>query len=221
MFSKFFNLASEKKDRILNAAMKEFAQKGFDNASTNEIVKEANIAKGLLFHYFKDKKTLFLFLYDYAIDISLEEFYKNMDLEEKDFFVRLRQLNKIKLTLLNQYPELFRFLETAYIEQSSKVKKEIDKRNEELTEVNISKVFNGIDITKFKEGLDIKRVINIIMWTLQSYGEEVLKSHKLLNNKDIDYDPIFEEAEEYIKIFKKSFYKVEWLIIDKSSNDLY
>ena len=59
------SLSEEKQQRILNAALKEFAQKGYKNASTNQIVKEADISKGLLFHYFKNKKQLFLFLYDY------------------------------------------------------------------------------------------------------------------------------------------------------------
>lgn len=56
LFSKFLNLNPEKQDRILNAALKEFAQKGYQNASTNEIVKEAGISKGLLFHYFNNKR---------------------------------------------------------------------------------------------------------------------------------------------------------------------
>ena len=50
MFSKFLNLELEKQDRIINAAIKEFAQKGYDKASTNEIVKEAGISKGLLYN---------------------------------------------------------------------------------------------------------------------------------------------------------------------------
>ena len=43
IFSKFLKLKPEKQERILNAAIKEFSQKGYENASTNEIVKEANI----------------------------------------------------------------------------------------------------------------------------------------------------------------------------------
>lgn len=61
MFAKFLSLDKEKQDRIINAAMKEFAQKGYDKASTNEMVKEAGISKGLLFHYFQNKKQLYFF----------------------------------------------------------------------------------------------------------------------------------------------------------------
>lgn len=121
MVSKFLNLDSEKQNRILNAAINEFAEKGYENASTNEIVKDAGISKGLLFHYFKNKKQLFLFLYDYCIDVSMTEFYKKIDLNERDFFVRLRQIHLIKAELLNKYPKMLKFIEVANMEKSSDI----------------------------------------------------------------------------------------------------
>ena len=52
MNEKFFELKKEKQDRMINAALKVFSQYGYNHASTDEIVKEAQIIKGLLFHYF-------------------------------------------------------------------------------------------------------------------------------------------------------------------------
>ncbi|WP_461615544.1 TetR/AcrR family transcriptional regulator [Clostridium sp. Marseille-QA1073] len=207
MFSKFLNLDVEKQDRILNAAMKEFAQKGFEKASTNEIVKEADISKGLLFHYFKDKKNLFLFLYDHCIDVSMNEFYKKINLDEKDFFIRLNQMCIIKFELLNKYPEMFRFIETAYMENSKSVKQELDERKEKLIKINSIKVFEGIDLSKFKEDIDVKKAINIIIWTFQGLGDEALKKAKLLSLDKPDYSDVFKEADIYIDMFKNCFYK--------------
>ena len=207
MFSKFLNLDVEKQDRILNAAMKEFAQKGFEKASTNEIVKEAEISKGLLFHYFKDKKNLFLFLYDHCIDVSTNEFYKKINLDEKDFFIRLNQMCIIKFELLNKYPEMFRFIETAYMETSKSVKKELDERKEKLIKINSIKVFEGIDLSKFKEDIDVKKAINAIIWTFQGLGDEALKKAKILSLDKPDYSEVFAEADIYIDMFKNCFYK--------------
>ena len=53
MFSKFLNLKPEKQEKILEVAIREFADKGFEKSSTNEIVKGAGISKGILFHYFQ------------------------------------------------------------------------------------------------------------------------------------------------------------------------
>jgi len=69
MISNFLKLEPKKREQILNAAINEFAQKDYKNASTNEIVKKAGISKGLIFHYFKNKKQLYIFLYDYLIEI--------------------------------------------------------------------------------------------------------------------------------------------------------
>ncbi len=48
------------KERILKASLKEFGEKDYLIASTNNICKNNNISKGLLFHYYKTKDDLFL-----------------------------------------------------------------------------------------------------------------------------------------------------------------
>lgn len=201
MFTKFLNLNPEKQTRIINAAMKEFAQKGFDNASTNEIVKAAEIAKGLLFHYFKNKQQLFLFAYDYGSELVLTDFYKKFDLEEPDFFARIRQISKLKFEILHKYPEIFHFLEVAYIEPSIVVKDDLALRKQQLINNNLSKIFTGIDRSLFKEGLDLKKVIQIIQWTFEGFSTDILKT------APIEYEKFFDEVDSYIELFKQSFYK--------------
>ena len=73
MNEKFFDLQREKQDRIINAALKIFAQNGYKHASTDVIVKEAGISKGLLFHYFSSKSGLYSFLFDYSVKYMLFE----------------------------------------------------------------------------------------------------------------------------------------------------
>ena len=48
MNDKFFELKKEKQDRMINAALKVFAMQGYKHASTDDIVKEAGVSKGLL-----------------------------------------------------------------------------------------------------------------------------------------------------------------------------
>jgi TetR/AcrR family transcriptional regulator len=207
MFDKFFKLEKEKQDRILNAAIKEFAQKGYDNASTNEIVKEAEISKGLLFHYFGNKKKMFFFLFNHGIEIVTEEFYKKVDLTETDFFARIRQSVLIKMELLNIYPDIFKFIEKAYLEDSKEVKGELDKKIKELNEINIGKVYDCIDFSKFRDDMDVTKVLKIITWTFEKMSDEELYKAKLLPGYQIDYQKIQAELEEYLEILTKCFYK--------------
>lgn len=58
----FNRLPEEKQDEIMLAALREFAHNSYDLASTNSIVAEAGISKGLLFKFFGSKEKLFLHL---------------------------------------------------------------------------------------------------------------------------------------------------------------
>ena len=207
MFSKFFNLEKEKQDRIINAAIKEFAEKGYDRASTNEIVKEAGISKGLLFHYFQNKKQLFLFLFDYCYELVIDEFYKKINLQETDFFMRMRQAVMVKMEMLTTYPDIFKFMQGVFLEESAEIKLEFDKKKTELTHINLEKVYEGIDFSKFRDDVDLAKIIKIINWTFEKMSDEAFAQAKLSPNHEINYQMIQAEAEEYFEVMIKCFYK--------------
>ncbi len=48
----------EKEQRILEAAIAVFSEKGFSAATTSEIAKNAGVAEGTIFRYFKTKKDI-------------------------------------------------------------------------------------------------------------------------------------------------------------------
>jgi AcrR family transcriptional regulator len=72
----FFNLPEEKREKIFNAAVDEFAEYGLDNASTNRIVKNSGIAKGSFYQYFEDKQDVFMHMID-VIEQKEMEFFKD------------------------------------------------------------------------------------------------------------------------------------------------
>ena len=54
----------ERKNSILNAAKKVFAQKGFEKATLDEIAEEAEFGKGTLYNYFKNNTISYYVLDD-------------------------------------------------------------------------------------------------------------------------------------------------------------
>ncbi|MGL6107794.1 TetR/AcrR family transcriptional regulator, partial [Romboutsia sp.] len=56
----FNNIPNEKRNRILEEAEKEFAQKGFIGANINKISKNAGISIGSMYSYFESKEDLYL-----------------------------------------------------------------------------------------------------------------------------------------------------------------
>ena len=58
----FLRLPEEKKKRFLDAAWGEFTRVSFADASINQIVRHAEIARGSFYQYFKDKDDLMAYL---------------------------------------------------------------------------------------------------------------------------------------------------------------
>ena len=50
--------AEERKEEILDVAEQLFAEKGFDNASTNDIINRIGIARGTLYYHFQSKEEI-------------------------------------------------------------------------------------------------------------------------------------------------------------------
>lgn len=59
---RFLNLPEDKKMRIIEASLKEFARVPFDEISINRIIQDAGISRGSFYQYFEDKTDLQTFL---------------------------------------------------------------------------------------------------------------------------------------------------------------
>ncbi|MBN1624378.1 MAG: TetR/AcrR family transcriptional regulator [Clostridia bacterium] len=197
------NMDPEKRDRIINAALEEFAESGYKKASTNIIVKKAGISKGLLFHYFDTKESLFNYLEKYVVNTVIETLENEIDWSETDFFNRLMQVAIIKGRLTLRFPKVFEFFTTILTDKSID---EIYAYREDFAPGLLEKVYvHNIDYSKFKPDLDMERTMKIINWVIEKYSMELLDD--LLKKKNYDYDKITADFEEYMKILKKAFYK--------------
>ena len=203
IYSKFHSLESKKQERIINAALKEFAKNGYDKASTNEIVKEAGISKGSLFNYFNNKKDLFLFLLDHVAKV-IEQIYSEVDWNEPDFFERMRQLGLVKFKIYKKFPYAFNFLKALAHEDAAEVKTAISKVKKTLVSTGLERGYQNIDWTKFREDFNRKKVINIINWTMLSFAEENMNKLDSINDVGME---VLSESDEYFDILKRCFYK--------------
>lgn len=187
--------------------MNEFAQKGYGNASTNQIVKEAEISKGILFHYFKNKRELYLFLYNFSVDTLLDDYYGRLDTTSRDIFERLKQISSYKLEIIGRFPEMFRFLMAAQFEESAEVKHDLLKRNNELLMGAYTKVYENVDLSLFKDGVDTKKAIEIISWSMEGFA--LREQGKMKKLKDVEHDlkEIMAGIDPYLDILKKCFYR--------------
>lgn len=104
----------DKQNRIIEAAILEFSEKGFENANTNRIAREANISVGSLFKYFVSKTDLFLYIVKLAA-AELESQINSVLSMEKDFFETVEMI----LSLIHEYSKTDRALVRLYHEMTS------------------------------------------------------------------------------------------------------
>lgn len=57
----FFNLSSEKRERLLTAAFWEFSHVPLEEASINAIIQQSDISRGSFYQYFEDKEDLYFY----------------------------------------------------------------------------------------------------------------------------------------------------------------
>ena len=60
----FLNLKEEKKERIIQAAKKEFSRVPIDKALVSNIIRDSNIPRGSFYQYFENIDDLFVYIID-------------------------------------------------------------------------------------------------------------------------------------------------------------
>lgn len=195
MNEKFFDLKSEKQDRMINAALHLFATNDYKHASTDDIIKEAGISKGLLFHYFGSKQGLYVFLVDYSVRYLLFEYERSIG-KEKDYFSYHEKLESAKRTVLGNYPYMYIFINRAMLEQNTEIrgacKEGLKKYYEALEEYK-----ENLEIPKLKEGIEIGKLEQIIQFIVDGLTGEYMEAGKS------DADKLYRDIKEYLDLIKK------------------
>lgn len=207
MLPKIKNLESKRKDAILNAALKEFATKGFDDASTNVIAKEAGISKGLMFHYVNSKRDLFLFLYDYCTEMIDKEYLDLINFNEQDIFEKLRQSYLLQLELIQKHPWIFEFINFSSTTKSDEINRELEKRTNEKLSLCHETMFDHVDESKFKAGLNFEKSKQLIFWSNIGFTNQILEGIRDTKTSELDYDHILAELDGYLDELRKVFYQ--------------
>ncbi|MBS2021286.1 MAG: TetR/AcrR family transcriptional regulator [Deltaproteobacteria bacterium] len=100
---------ADKRARILEAAVKVFARSGFFTATVAEIAREAGVADGTIYLYFKGKEDLLLRLVHEKMAELLAQ-VKDAVEAEKDAPAKLTKFITLHLSLVEKNPELAQVL---------------------------------------------------------------------------------------------------------------
>lgn len=209
MEEKLQKMDPQKRQNLIRAAIDEFASHPFQQASTNNIVKKAGISKGLLFHYFNDKKELYDTTIRFAVEMLFTKMSSCIHWEERDLLERLRQIVVEKIKIWQEYPNMFdcifRVLQNENHHTSLTFYRELG--------VDLSTLIHdiyrkNIDLSLFKDQSNIEKSLEIIQWTLDGLSQKYTKVYQS-QQTETSLLEISKEVQTYIDMLKHILYKQE------------
>lgn len=200
----FTQLPTEKQNRILNAAYDEFISSGFLSASTNRIIKNAEISKGSLFNYFGSKEALYLFM----IKRSNTRLFKQLEpiLQDlsPDLIERLRAFATSYLDLYINEPREFKFLMTLTEAGNRSIVEKLMKETRDENQEKMLLIFSGIDTERLN--LDLPEVIKVITWVMTGLKEQILGQSELIDDPERFKEQFLQEMELLFRVLKDGVY---------------
>ena len=200
MNEKFFDLKKEKQDRMINAALKAFAVNGYKRASTDEIVKDAGISKGLLFHYFDTKLGLYEFVYDYSVRYIVMEMSAAISQKETDFYALYEQKEMCKIQALKNYPYMQQMINRSMQEDDAEAVTVIWERRDSYNQ-KIAEIMGQADMTKFSDNTDTGKLRKILDFTIEGLMTERFREQAF------DVEKLMDEVKDYLAMLKTLTYQ--------------
>jgi TetR/AcrR family fatty acid metabolism transcriptional regulator len=120
------NRENTKHERILQAAVRVFAKKGFYNAKVSEIAREAKVADGTVYLYFKSKDDILIHIFEEEMEKIIRTMRSKLS-EVEDPMEKLRVFVNTHLGLVESNPDMAELIQVE-LRQSNKFMKHYENR---------------------------------------------------------------------------------------------
>lgn len=175
MNERFFLLPVEKQQAIINAGYKVFSQNSYKNSPMSEIADAAGISKSLLFHYFHNKKELYMFLWDRCAETTIEHLTRCGCYGLNDLFESMEKGMEAKLEIIRQYPHMANFALKAFYESDLDISSAIQKSYHQYFNLKADRTRLNFDPERFMLGLDIPMMYREMYWASEGYIWEMVQ----------------------------------------------
>lgn len=208
MFLHWLNETDQKKVRLLESALMEFSHKGYEQASTNQIVKQAGLSKGMLFHFFQNKKSLFLYLAECCMQYFLEYMDQQKASMSHEPFQRLLDIHQIKMGLFATEPSIYKMSIIGFIDRPAELTEDILRMEQWMQQKYHELFMNDLDLTGVRTDIPFEKMFGI---TLDSF-EALTRTHVITHQSSVDQglnslQSLLKNLTEYIEVLKHGFYE--------------
>ena len=200
----FKDIPREKQHRILNAAMEEFAAHDYRGANTETIAARGGISKGLLFYYFKDKKSLYMTLVRHAGAMVERAMQMEPAPEGADLFAYLDALAEKKIAVLERMPALVQFSVRVFYDGGVQVSPAINRFLLRHTDELFDKYLSQVDTSRFRPGFTPRKAINLLMYLMDGWMHS-----RMMEGRPLDVQEMFREYRGWQDMVRRYVYQEE------------
>ena len=193
MNEKFFALPKDKQQAIINAGYRVFSQNSYKNSPMSEIAEAAGISKSLLFHYFQNKKELYLFLWENCAETTIEFLTRYDCYYQKDLFESMERGMQAKIEIIRLYPDMGNFAIRAFYEKDPEINAAIQESYHRHFNLKADRTRLNLDPEQFVPGLDIPMMYREMYWASEGYlWEMIMRGHVDVEQMEKDFTKLME-----------------------------
>lgn len=188
MNKKFYSLPEDRQLKIINAGFQVFSRNTYKKSPVQEIAGQAGISKSLLFHYFLNKRELYLFLWDQACRITVEYLSEYQCYESDDLFEMMERGMRAKLRMMRKYPDMASFAIRAFYEDDEQIAADIQESYRKYFDIKANDALSRLDPEQFVPGLDLKEMYREMYLASEGYLWEALRQGGSLDVERLEKD---------------------------------
>ena len=203
MNERFFFLPEEKQQAIINAGYRVFSQNSYKNSPVSEIAEAAGISKSLLFHYFHNKKELYMFLWDKCAETTIDYLTKYGCYEENGLFESMEKGMRAKMEIICKYPHMGNFVIRAFYEKDEEISAAVQESYHKYFNLKADKTRLNLNPDQFIPGLDIPMMYRDMYWASEGYLWEMVQ------RGNVDIDQMEKDFTKLIEFWKSVYLRKE------------
>ena len=158
-----------------NAGYRVFSQNSYRNSPMSEIAEAAGISKSLLFHYFRNKKELYLFLWDKCAEITIEYMTRYGCYGRTELFDSMERGMRAKMEIIRRYPDMGTFTIRAFYEKDEEICAAVQESYHQYFSLKADKTRLNLDPDQFVPGLDVAMMYREMYWASEGYLWEMVQ----------------------------------------------
>ena len=200
----FYNLNEEKKARVIDATLEEFALSGYEKTSLDTIISRAGISKGGLYEYIESKEDLFQYALTFSYDSLYAYIQQRIDSEAVqlplDPLERTRFISSVAVDFYIAHPDIIAFI----VNSSQTGHANIRKHVQEVFDSYFLKLYETSVYERIRYGSE--QVLSLLKWLLVKTRDDFQKNMKTNGQSAVCKELYLDEWKFFLSVLSNGIY---------------